>query len=323
MGRDGRTENRIRDRSLYQLGPDEFTAARNTLAKTAGPDAAAIKRLTKPPIAAWAVNQVYWQHRDVYDALVTAAKELRQTHKTILGRPNRRPAVRRQGSRSGGRPGIESRTLAARRKRAPGHRHHPPGHRDHAARPAFRRPAGTPQRHTAAGRIRNACGAVDRRRTGRAHAEESRGPGKGDRTSTRGAAGRTQSDAAPFHRKTTHTPAKPPDPKAAARAREAAARAARELREAEHTARREEFESARATRDAEKAARQLEQAREALAAAQREVEEAESRRGRSGAHESRRREARRSGRTSARGSKEEGGKVSSQLSDQLTRSRTD
>ena len=69
---------------LYQLGPDEFTAARNTLAKTAGTDAAAIKRLTKPPIAAWAVNQVYWQHRDVYDALVTAAKELRQTHKAIL-----------------------------------------------------------------------------------------------------------------------------------------------------------------------------------------------------------------------------------------------
>ena len=58
-------------------GPD-------TLAKTAGTDAAAIKRLTKPPIAAWAVNQVYWQHRDVYDALVTAARELRQTHKAIL-----------------------------------------------------------------------------------------------------------------------------------------------------------------------------------------------------------------------------------------------
>ena len=50
---------------LYQLAPDEFTAARNALAKSAGPDAAAVKRLTKPPIAAWAVNQVYWQHRDV------------------------------------------------------------------------------------------------------------------------------------------------------------------------------------------------------------------------------------------------------------------
>ena len=69
---------------LYQLAPDEFTAARNALAKSAGPDAAAVKRLTKPPIAAWAVNQVYWQHRDVYDALVAAAKELRQTHKAIL-----------------------------------------------------------------------------------------------------------------------------------------------------------------------------------------------------------------------------------------------
>src|SRR3982751_4129581 len=69
---------------LYQLPLDAFTAARNALAKTAGADAPLVKQLAKPPLAAWAVNQVYWQRRDVYDALVRAAADLRQTHKAIL-----------------------------------------------------------------------------------------------------------------------------------------------------------------------------------------------------------------------------------------------
>ncbi|MEP6594233.1 MAG: hypothetical protein ABJC51_11100, partial [Acidobacteriota bacterium] len=51
---------------LYQLPPEEFTAARNALAKSAGTEAAAIRQLAKPPLAAWAVNQVYWQQRDLY-----------------------------------------------------------------------------------------------------------------------------------------------------------------------------------------------------------------------------------------------------------------
>ena len=70
---------------LYQLPPDEFTPARNALARTAGADAADVRRLSKPPIAAWAVNQVYWKRRDIYDALVDASTELRKIHTAILG----------------------------------------------------------------------------------------------------------------------------------------------------------------------------------------------------------------------------------------------
>ena len=43
---------------LYQLPLDEFTSARNALAKRAGSDAAGIRALTKPSVPAWAVNQL-------------------------------------------------------------------------------------------------------------------------------------------------------------------------------------------------------------------------------------------------------------------------
>ena len=69
---------------LYQLPPDEFTAARNALAKEAGADRAEVRGLGKPPIAAWAVNQLYWKRRDVYDPLIAASIELRKHHKAVL-----------------------------------------------------------------------------------------------------------------------------------------------------------------------------------------------------------------------------------------------
>jgi hypothetical protein len=262
---------------LYQLAPDEFTAARNALAKGAGPDAAAIKRLTKPPIAAWAVNQIYWQHRDVYDALVTAAKELRQTHKTIL-------AGRTGDLRSAGKAHEAAVDLALKTAlsllAASGH----------PATDTTRQAIATTLRALPSADPPGRLGATLQPGGFEMLAGLSIGGGQGGRASTKApvapketaparpaaAAGQPQPGAASFHRKTTHTPPKAPDPKAVARAKEAAAKAARELREAEHTARREEFESARAIREAEKAARQLEQARAALAAAQRDVEEAEA-----------------------------------------------
>src|SRR6476620_10401344 len=70
---------------LYQLPLDEFTAARNALARTAGEQAAEIRQLAKPPVPAWAVNQLYWKRRDLYDTLIEASANLRKTHKTILG----------------------------------------------------------------------------------------------------------------------------------------------------------------------------------------------------------------------------------------------
>ena len=51
---------------LYQLPLDEFTAARNALAKSSGQ--ASLKALEKPTLAAWAVNQLYWHQRATYDA---------------------------------------------------------------------------------------------------------------------------------------------------------------------------------------------------------------------------------------------------------------
>jgi hypothetical protein len=69
---------------LYQLPPADFTAARNALAKEAGADGAGIRALAKPPLAAWAVNQVYWKRRDVYDALIAASNDLRKLHKAVL-----------------------------------------------------------------------------------------------------------------------------------------------------------------------------------------------------------------------------------------------
>ena len=59
---------------LYQLPLEEFTSARNTLARTAGADAAEVRKLAKPPLAAWAVNQLYWKRREVYDARAPVAR---------------------------------------------------------------------------------------------------------------------------------------------------------------------------------------------------------------------------------------------------------
>ena len=69
---------------LFQLPLAEFTRARNALAKAAGPDGADIKSLTKPPVAAWAVNQLYWHNRDTYTALIEAADQMRRAHKAVI-----------------------------------------------------------------------------------------------------------------------------------------------------------------------------------------------------------------------------------------------
>src|SRR5688572_29809791 len=69
---------------LYQLPLEEFTPARNALAKKAGSDAARVRGLGKPPIAAWAVNQLYWQHGDLWNALVAAAENAQRAHRAVL-----------------------------------------------------------------------------------------------------------------------------------------------------------------------------------------------------------------------------------------------
>ena len=67
---------------LYQLSLDEFTAARNALAKSSGD--ASIKKLDKPNLAAWAVNQLYWRQRKIYDELIKTSGQLRTAHQQLL-----------------------------------------------------------------------------------------------------------------------------------------------------------------------------------------------------------------------------------------------
>ena len=77
-------DSRIDD--LYKLPPGAFVAARNALAKTlAGDDAARVKRLEKPTAVPWAVNQVYWHARPVFDRLRAAGEKLRRAQVATLG----------------------------------------------------------------------------------------------------------------------------------------------------------------------------------------------------------------------------------------------
>ncbi|HUF48473.1 MAG TPA: hypothetical protein VMM93_11705 [Vicinamibacterales bacterium] len=69
---------------LYQLPAAEFTSARNALVKTAGADAARVRVLEKPNAPAWAVNQVYWRERAVWDRLIAAAADVRAAHRRRL-----------------------------------------------------------------------------------------------------------------------------------------------------------------------------------------------------------------------------------------------
>jgi hypothetical protein len=248
---------------LYQLPLDEFTAARNVLAKGAGKNAAAIRALTKPPLAAWAVNQLYWRERRAWDALVAAADNQRRTNKAMLA----------------GRAGDV---------RAAGKVH------DEAVQDALKTTLdilsrdGHPVTDATKQSIVNTLRALP--------AEEP--PGRLTRVLQPGGfemlAGLTITKATK-EAKTTKEPAEAKgtkeqaqskaDAKALTQAREAAASAERAVKEAEQAARRHEFEIARATRDEERAAKAVEQARvaldeakTALASAEREQTDAGKRR---------------------------------------------
>jgi hypothetical protein len=74
---------------LYQLPLDEFTKARNALAKTlSGDDKSVVASLTKPTVPLWAVNQLYWKDAATYKALVDASEKLRTAHRAVLGGKN-------------------------------------------------------------------------------------------------------------------------------------------------------------------------------------------------------------------------------------------
>lgn len=70
--------------ALFQVPPGEFTTARNALARRLGPAGAEVRALEKPQAAAWAVNQLYWQRRPAWDALVRSAQAMRKAHADML-----------------------------------------------------------------------------------------------------------------------------------------------------------------------------------------------------------------------------------------------
>jgi hypothetical protein len=70
--------------ALYRVPLGEFTSARNALAKARGAAGGEIRALEKPTLSAWAVNQLYWRDRTVYDALVKAAVAMRQAHVQVI-----------------------------------------------------------------------------------------------------------------------------------------------------------------------------------------------------------------------------------------------
>ena len=75
---------------LYALPLDEFTAARNRLAKELGKDgdpdeAARVKALRKPSAAAWLVNQLVRRRKKAAKDLLRAGERLRSAQEKALG----------------------------------------------------------------------------------------------------------------------------------------------------------------------------------------------------------------------------------------------
>ena len=240
---------------LYQLPLDEFTAARNALAKEAGAAGAEIRALQKPPVAAWAINQVYWRGRPAFHAFNASAAALRAAHTGVVS--GKRADLRAAGKaheealeavakaalailRDAGQPATDAtRQAILTTLRALPASSDPPGRLSQVLQPTgFELLAGLP-----------GTPAVTARST---------------------PAASKSSNAA-----TVPKPKDAAQTKALAKAKEAVAAAVRAERAADEKARREEFEAARATRDAERATNVLTKARQALESAQEAVEAAE------------------------------------------------
>jgi len=240
---------------LYQLPLAEFTSARNELAKQSGKRGAEIKALAKPPVAAWAVNQLYWHRRPEYDALIDAAQQLRRAHAAVLG--GKAADVRAAGKAHEERVTAALDSVLEILNEA-----------GHAAGDTMRQPILTTLRALPADT-----------------------PGRLTRTLQPGG---FEALAGLSIRGVKVPPAPPPKPssraasepargkasardtKALAKAREGLTAATRALKQAEHAAQREEFERARTVRDADQATRAATKAREALEEAESALRDAEA-----------------------------------------------
>jgi hypothetical protein len=241
---------------LYQLSLDEFTAARNALAKESGQAGAEIRALQKPPLAAWAINQVYWRGRPAFHALEASAAALRAAHSAVVS--GKRADLRAAGKahddaleavlkaalailRDAGQPATDAtkQAIATTLRALPASTDRP-GRLTRLLQPTgFELMAGL---SAAAGPARPAA------------------PAPLEKVAKGATESRTKNSARD---------------KAVAKAKEAVAAAVRAERTAEQNARRDEFEAARTARESERAATELTRAREALDAAQEAFETAE------------------------------------------------
>ena len=70
---------------LYRAPLDAFVDARNALAKSlSGDDAKHVRKLAKPTVVPWAVNQVYWHARPVFDAVMKTGGRVRTAQVAAL-----------------------------------------------------------------------------------------------------------------------------------------------------------------------------------------------------------------------------------------------
>lgn len=74
---------------LFQLPLAEFTAARNALAARLKKEGRAdradeVKRLAKPSVSAWVVNQLFWRHRKQFDRLLASGEGMRRAQAAQL-----------------------------------------------------------------------------------------------------------------------------------------------------------------------------------------------------------------------------------------------
>jgi len=244
---------------LYQLPLDEFTEARNALAKDLGKDGGSdVRKLPKPPVPAWAVNQLYWSRRKAYDAVVAAASALRNAHAQVL-------AGKRADLRAAGTAHEEALDEAVKNTLE------------------ILNNAGQPPTDATRQAVIN---------TLRALPVATEAPGRLARTLMPGGfellaglpiapGGKRAPVKLPSPAPREPAPARPRDKneqraRAMAKAKETVADAQRIEKSAEQLSRREEFEAARAAREAERASQKAAEAREALEAAQGAADDAQN-----------------------------------------------
>jgi hypothetical protein len=89
--KENETRGKLEDNvdALFRLSLAEFIAARKTLAarlKQVGRanEADRVKALVKPSVSAWAVNQLYWKHREAFDRLIATGQRFRKAQTSGL-----------------------------------------------------------------------------------------------------------------------------------------------------------------------------------------------------------------------------------------------